>query len=63
MFSHALILYQNTLVTFWEKTAKTMNHVNNGFKVTSLYLFLFMITTYFNLGTVQRRPEPMFPAL
>ncbi len=33
MFSHALILYQNTLVNFWEKTAKTMNHVNNGFKV------------------------------
>ena len=32
MFSHALIMYQNTLVTFWDKTSKTMNHVNNGFK-------------------------------
>jgi hypothetical protein len=39
MFSHALILYQNTLVTFWEKTAKTMNHVNNGFKVTAMETF------------------------
>ena len=32
MFSHALIMYQNTLVTFWDKTSKTMNHVTNGFK-------------------------------
>ena len=32
MFSHALILYQNALITFWEKTAKTMTHVNDSFE-------------------------------
>ncbi len=32
MFSHALIMYQNALIAFWEKTAKTMNHVNESFK-------------------------------
>ena len=39
MFSHALIMYQNTLVTFWDKTSKTMNHVNNGFKVSKCFVF------------------------
>eukprot|EP00092_Neocalanus_flemingeri_P013441 GFUD01014493.1.p1 GENE.GFUD01014493.1~~GFUD01014493.1.p1 ORF type:complete len:550 (-),score=160.96 GFUD01014493.1:128-1777(-) len=39
MFSHALIMYQNTLVTFWDKTSKTMNHVNNGFKGYQYYEF------------------------
>ena len=32
MFSYALILYQNALITFWEKTAKTMTHVNDSFE-------------------------------
>ena len=41
MFSHALIMYQNTLVSFWDKTAKTMNHVNNGFKVEILVIKLY----------------------
>ena len=34
MFSHALIMYQNNLIKFWEKTSRTMTHVNNGFKVS-----------------------------
>ena len=34
MFSHALIMYQNALITFWEKTAKTMSHVNKSFEGT-----------------------------
>ncbi|XP_023322528.1 islet cell autoantigen 1 isoform X2 [Eurytemora carolleeae] len=42
MFSHALIMYQNTLVIFWDKTAKTMNHVNNGFKGYQHYEFSYI---------------------
>merc|ERR1711892_581163 len=42
MFSHALIMYQNTLVTFWDKTSKTMNHVNNGFKGYQYYEFNYI---------------------
>ena len=37
MFSHALIMYQNALILFWEKTAKTMTHVNDSFQVRSGY--------------------------
>ncbi|XP_045603861.1 islet cell autoantigen 1 [Procambarus clarkii] len=32
MFSHALIVYQNNLITFSDKTSKTMNTVANNFK-------------------------------
>lgn len=32
MFSHALIMYQDALILFWEKTAKTMTHVNDSFE-------------------------------
>ena len=32
MFSHALVLYQDALLQFWEKTARTMNHVAESFK-------------------------------
>ena len=42
MFSHALIMYQNTLVNFWDKTSKTMNHVNNGFKGYQYYEFNYI---------------------
>merc|ERR1719300_573879 len=42
MFSYALILYQDTLVTFWDKTSKTMNHVNNGFKGYQYYEFNYI---------------------
>merc|ERR1719483_1271630 len=42
MFSHALILYQNTLINFWEKTSKTMTHVNNGFKGYQQYEFTYI---------------------
>ena len=36
MFSHALVLYQDALLQFWEKTARTMNHVAESFKGTEL---------------------------
>ena len=39
MFSHALILYQNNLITFSEKTAKTLNTVANKFKGYQPYDF------------------------
>ena len=39
MFSHALILYQNNLITFSEKTAKTLNSVANNFKGYHPYEF------------------------
>jgi len=42
MFSYALILYQDTLVTFWDKTSKTMSHVNNGFKGYQYYEFNYI---------------------
>ena len=42
MFSHALIMYQNTLVTFWDKTSKTMNHVNKGFQGYQYYEFNYI---------------------
>ena len=35
-------MYQNTLVTFWDKTSKTMNHVNNGFKGYQYYEFNYI---------------------
>lgn len=38
MFSHALIMYQNALILFWEKTAKTMTHVNDSFQVSPMCL-------------------------
>ncbi|MCL4134169.1 UNVERIFIED_CONTAM: hypothetical protein GTU68_013405, partial [Idotea baltica] len=39
MFSHALILYQNNLITFSEKTAKTLNSVASNFKGYHPYKF------------------------
>lgn len=39
MFSHALILYQNNLITFSEKTAKTLNSVASNFKGYQPYKF------------------------
>ena len=36
------VMYQNTLVTFWDKTSKTMNHVNNGFKGYQYYEFNYI---------------------
>ena len=42
MFSHALIIYQDALITFWEKTAKTMNHVNESFKGYQQYEFSYI---------------------
>lgn len=37
-----LLTNQNTLVTFWDKTSKTMNHVNNGFKGYQYYEFSYI---------------------
>ena len=42
MFSHALILYQTALITFWEKTAKTMNHVHESFKGYQAFEFSYI---------------------
>ena len=39
MFSHALILYQNNLISFSEKTAKTLNSVASNFKGYHPYRF------------------------
>ncbi|RXG62191.1 Islet cell autoantigen 1 [Armadillidium vulgare] len=39
MFSHALILYQNNLITFSDKTAKTLNNVASNFKGYHPYKF------------------------
>jgi hypothetical protein len=33
---------QDTLVNFWEKTSKTMSHVNNGFKGYQYYEFSYI---------------------
>ncbi|XP_050739547.1 islet cell autoantigen 1-like isoform X2 [Eriocheir sinensis] len=40
MFSHALIVYQNGLVAFSEKAARTMNNVANSFKGHQPYQFM-----------------------
>ncbi|CAB4058392.1 ICA1 [Lepeophtheirus salmonis] len=42
MFSHALILYQDALITFWEKTSRTMAHVNETFKGYQPYEFSYI---------------------
>lgn len=42
MFSHALIMYQNALILFWEKTAKTMNHVHDSFQGYQDYEFTYI---------------------
>ncbi|KAK3868195.1 hypothetical protein Pcinc_026393 [Petrolisthes cinctipes] len=39
MFSHALIVYQNNLITFSEKTAKTLSNVASNFKGYQPYDF------------------------
>lgn len=39
MFSHALIVYQNNLITFSDKTSKTLNNVANNFKGYQPYDF------------------------
>ncbi|XP_037074659.1 islet cell autoantigen 1-like isoform X1 [Pollicipes pollicipes] len=39
MFSHALVLYQDALLQFWEKTARTMNHVSDSFRGYQYYEF------------------------
>lgn len=39
MFSHVLVQYQQTLIQFWEKTARTMNAVADAFKGYQYYEF------------------------
>lgn len=39
MFSHALVLYQNNLANFFEKTAKTMNLIAENFQGYQYYEF------------------------
>ena len=42
MYSHALIMYQNALINFWEKTANTMTHVNNSFQGYQKFEFSYI---------------------
>lgn len=42
MFSNALIMYQDALVAFWRKTAKTMGHVEVSFKGYQPYEFTYI---------------------
>ena len=42
MFSNALIMYQDSLVAFWRKTAKTMGHVDTSFKGYQPYEFTYI---------------------
>ncbi|RWS02860.1 islet cell autoantigen 1-like protein, partial [Dinothrombium tinctorium] len=42
MLSHALVAYQNSLLLFWEKTAKTMNSIAEAFKGYQYYEFNFL---------------------
>ena len=37
-----MYIIQDTLVTFWDKTSKTMSHVNNGFKGYQYYEFNYI---------------------
>lgn len=39
MFSHVLVQYQQTLISFWHKTAKTMNAVADAYKGYQYYEF------------------------
>lgn len=39
MFSHALVNYQQALILFWQKTAKTMNAIADAFKGYQYYEF------------------------
>ena len=42
MFSHALIMYQDSLLAFWRKTAKTMGHVDTSFQGYQPYEFTYI---------------------
>ena len=42
MFSHALIMYQDSLLAFWRKTAKTMGHVDTSFAGYQPYEFTYI---------------------
>ena len=42
MFSHALIMYQDSLLSFWRKTAKTMGHVDISFQGYQPYEFTYI---------------------
>ena len=42
MFSHALIMYQDSLISFWKKTAKTMGHVDTSFQGYQPYEFTYI---------------------
>ena len=42
MFSNALIMYQDSLISFWRKTAKTMGHVDTSFQGYQPYEFTYI---------------------
>lgn len=50
MFSHALVGYQQTLILFWQKTAKTMNAIAEAFKGYQYYEFnIIKVIFYFSI--------------
>ncbi|KAF0293618.1 Islet cell autoantigen 1 [Amphibalanus amphitrite] len=68
MFSHALVLYQDALLQFWEKTARTMNHVAESFKGYQYYEFsvikeLCEPSRQLADRTSSSRPAPAQPAV
>lgn len=50
MFSHVLVNYQQTLILFWQKTARTMNAVADAFKGYQYYEFNIIKVRLFRLN-------------
>lgn len=47
MFSHVLVLYQQSLLNFWLKTSKTMNAIADAFKGYQYYEFNIIKVRFF----------------
>lgn len=54
MFSHALVNYQQTLILFWQKTAKTMNAIADAFKGYQYYEFNIIKVFYLAMFLFER---------
>lgn len=55
MFSHALVNYQQTLILFWQKTAKTMNAIADAFKGYQYYEFNIIKVIYLIIFEIKFR--------
>jgi len=54
MFSHALAAYQNTLLSFWKKTSKTMSAVSETFKGFQYYEFnMLKVSQYYEFNMLK----------